>query len=382
MKLKHLLLLFFGAIALNSQAQATLEMFESFSLQEEREIMYHIPQDYDESKKYPLILVLDGEYLFDLVVANAKFYSTYHRMPEAIIVGVKQKKFDMRWEDCDYEQATGLPTEQSYKFYDFLKDELMPYVESSYNIANFKMFIGYDITANFGNYFLFEDESIFNSYLIVSPLLAAEMEARIPSRLMAMDQQIFYDLVLEEENTEERNRILQLDKAIKSIENDNIHYYFDQYAEPDHISIASYGISKAFDNVFKIFRPISPREYKEKILKSDKSAFQYLLDKYETIESLLGFEKEIELNDIMAVYAATLKKEDTESLGQLAELCKKNYPDAMLGYYFEGEFYEQTGEPKKALKAFEKSFRLEEIDFLTKQMAVDKIDALKYDFGL
>ena len=39
------------------------------------------------------------------------------------------------------------------------------------------------------------------------------------------------------------------------------------------------------------------------------------------------------------------------------------------------------GEPKKALRTFEKSFQMEEIDFLTKEMALEKMDALKADFG-
>lgn len=375
------LLLFFGLLSIYGYSQISEESFDSYRLQQSRDLMFYLPENYSEEKKYPLILVLDGEYLFDLVVANAKFYSTYHRMPESIVVGVKQGKNDMRWEDCDFEQTTGLPTDNAYLFYDFLKLELLPYLENSYSIAPFKMFIGYDITANFGNYFLFEDQSIFNSYLIISPVLATEMESRIPSRLVDLNQEIFYDLVLEKEKPEDRNRILQMDNAIKSISKENLHYFFDQYDEPDHISIAAYGISKAFDNVFEIFRPISPKEYKEQILKTNEPVFDYLTDKYDMIENLLGFKKEVELNDIMAIYAGILKKEDYESLDLLSSLCKKEFPYTMLGFYFEGEYLEYIGEPKKAMKAFEKAFMLDEIDFLTKEHAVEKMDALKADFG-
>jgi hypothetical protein len=53
----------------------------------------------------------------------------------------------------------------------------------------------------------------------------------------------------------------------------------------------------------------------------------------------------------------------------------------MMGFYFEGEYLELLGEPKKAKKAFEKAYQMEEIDFLTKELAVEKIDALKADFG-
>ena len=52
---------------------------------------------------------------------------------------------------------------------------------------------------------------------------------------------------------------------------------------------------------------------------------------------------------------------------------------AMTSAYF--RYYEQIGEPKKALRTFEKAFGMQEIDFLTKDMALDKMDALKADFG-
>ena len=155
-----------------------------------------------------------------------------------------------------------------------------------------------------------------------------------------------------------------MNHSIKSITKESLHYSFDEYDDADHISIAAYGISKAFDNIFKVFRPISPKEYKTEILTSDEPAFSYLENRYNTIEKFFGFEKPVELNDIMAIYAACLKKDDFESLKPLAELCKKQYPETMMGFYFEGEYYEELGEPKKAFKTFEKAFQLEEIDFL------------------
>lgn len=370
---------FLFATAINAQVKK--EIFESFKLQERRDVSYYFPENYSEEKKYPLIVVLDADYLFDLVVANVKFYSNYNRMPQSIIVGIHQSEGDIRWEDCDFEQTTGLPTEKGKLFYEFLGTEIIPYLETSYNIAPFKMFIGYDITANFGNYFLFKDRSLFNAYLTISPVLATEMESRIPSRLSDLDQEIFYNIVLEKEKTEDRQRMLQLDNALKSITKENIHYFFDQYDEPDHVSIAAYGISKAFDKIFGPFRPITPKEYRTEILASDEPAINYLENRYAMIESLLGIKKEVELNDIMAIYAASLKKDDYDSLKALSEICKKTFPETMLGFYFEGEYLELLGEPKKAMKAFEKAFLMEEIDFLTKDMALEKIDALKADFG-
>lgn len=379
--MQRFLTLFALFVCLSANAQVTQEIFESFKLQERRDVRYFIPEDYDTEKKYPLVLVLDGEHLFDQVVANAKFYSKFHGMPQMIVAGVNQNENSIRLDDCAWDEENGLPNEKAKKFFEFLGMELIPYLDLNYSTAPFKMIVGYDITANFQNYWLFKENSLFNAYINISPKLAPEMESRVPSRLAAFDKQIFYQLILEEEKNRDTPRIMEMHKAISVIEKESLHYYFDEYQGADHVSIATYGMGKAFDNIFGMFKPISPKEYKTQILTSEEPVFDYLQTKYKNIEDLFGINKTVELNDIMAIYAGTRKKEDFESLKPLSELCKREFPGTMLGFYFEGEYYEQLGEPKKALKTFEKAFGMDEIDFLTKEMALEKIDALKADFG-
>jgi hypothetical protein len=362
-------------------SQVTNEIFESFKLQERRNVSYYFPEDYSPEKKYPLVVVLDAEYLFDQVVANAKFYSRFEGMPQVIVVGVEQSKNGLRWEDCAFEEDSGLPTDKGKQFYEFLGMEIIPYLDLNYSTAPFRMFIGYDITANFGNYYLFKDRSFFNAFISIVPRMAPEMETRVPERLMAMDQQIFYHLIVGGGKIPSRNEIKLLDQNLKMIDKPTIHYSYDEYPESNEVSVVTYGLGKAWEQMFDVFKPISPKQYREEILTSEGPVFKYLEDKYAMIEELFGFQKKVSLNDIMAIYAGTRKKEDFESLKPLSDLCKKEYPDTMMGFYFEAEYYEQIGEVKKALRTFEKAFGMQEIDFLTKELALEKIDAIKADFG-
>ncbi len=377
--------LLFAAVLLLStlpfQAQVKQEIFESFKLQERRDVSYYIPENYSPEKTYPLIIVLDAERLFDQVVAVSRYYSAYQGMPETLIVGIGQEKGDLRWMDCAFEEDSGLPTDKGKNFYEFIGLELIPYMVSAYNVAPFKMIVGYDITGNFGNYYLFKEKSIFNSYISISPLLAPEMENRVPMRLADLDQKLFYHLILEGTSSDDNSSVLELHKKLSALQREGFTYYFDQYEEADEVSVATFGLGKAWARTFEIFKPISPKEYREKLLTSEDPVFDYLQNKYTTIVELFGFKKDVELNDIMAVYAGIRKKDDYESLKPLSDLCKEAYPDTMLGFYFEGEYYEEIGEPKKALRTFEKAFGMDEIDFLTKEMALDKMDALKADFG-
>ncbi|MDM9631306.1 alpha/beta hydrolase [Robiginitalea aurantiaca] len=380
--MKRLFLIAIGLwLATPVKAQVKEEIFESFKLQERRNVRYYIPEGYNPDKRYPLVIVLDGDYLFDQVVATSKFHSRFQGMPETLVVGIGQSEGDLRSEDCEYELTSGLPAEKGKKFFEFIGMEIVPYMVSAYNVAPFKMFVGYDITANFGNYYLFKERSIFDAFISISPDLAPEMETRVPARLAAIEQPIFYHLIAEGDLGEEEGRFAQLNTALGQIEKEHFTYHIDRYPEANEVSIATFGIGTAWERTFDIFKPISPEEYRKKILASEEPAFNYLENKYQTIQTIFGFSKPVELNDIMAIYAACRKKDDFESLKPLSDLCKQEYPETMLGFYFEGEYYEQIGEPKKALKTFEKAFGMEEIDFLTKDMAIDKMDALKADFG-
>ena len=110
-------LLFAMLFSLGTFAQVKHEIFESFKLQERRNVSYYFPEDYSPEKKYPLVVVLDAEYLFEQVVATAKFYSRFEGMPEVIVVGIEQSENDLRWKDCAFDEYSGLPDEKGKSFY-------------------------------------------------------------------------------------------------------------------------------------------------------------------------------------------------------------------------------------------------------------------------
>jgi hypothetical protein len=203
------------------------------------------------------------------------------------------------------------------------------------------------------------------------------MEIRVPSRLNALEQNLFYNLVLEKTPTQNRNRILQLDRAISSLEREELSYFFDQYEAPDHTSISAHAMGKAFDNVFRRFRAITPREYKEEMLSLEEPVYTYLIDKYQVMEELLGYARDYELSDLMAVYHASREKEDLESLKFLLKEARRLFPDTMMPDYLQGEIYEWDGDHRKALKAYGRAYVENEIAVFTREQAYLKIAALK-----
>ena len=78
-----------------------------------------------------------------------------------------------------------------------------------------------------------------------------------------------------------------------------------------------------------------------------------------------------------AIFAAAQKKSDAETLFVLGDLAVEDYPTTMLGHYFNGLGYEITGNVKKALKNYERAYTLDPIDFVTKELILNKIENLK-----
>ena len=63
-------------------------------LNEKRPIEIQLPRSYDASpdKKYPLIVVLDGDYMFNIVAGSVDYLSYWGDIPENLIVGINQKE--------------------------------------------------------------------------------------------------------------------------------------------------------------------------------------------------------------------------------------------------------------------------------------------------
>ena len=379
---RHLTFLLLFLVANSIIAQTIYEEFDSFKLNDIRQIKIQLPRNYEENedKTYPLFIVLDGDYLFEVVAGNVDYYSYWEDMPEAIIVGVNQ--VEKRDQDCYYSEQNSLPIETGARFYEFIGMELIPHLIGNYRLADFRVAVGHGETANFINYFLLKNQPIFNAYINVSPFLAPDMLDYIPERLQKIEKKIFYYLasssndikaIKEDSNT--------LNSSLSTIENKNLYYTFNNFEGPSHYSNPAHALPNALESIFYVFQPISKKEYKEKILTLDSSPVEYLKEKYAMIKNLFGLDKQILINDFKAIEAAVNKSENFEYLEELGKMARKEYPDALLGHYYLARYYEENGETKKAMRTYRSAYILEEIGGITKDEMLDRADAIKRDFG-
>ena len=382
--MKHLFLVFLFSITFYSFSQKTTDTIVSQKLKEDREFTVSLPESYakNKTKKYPVLILLDGDYLLDPFQGALNYGAYWDDLPEVIIVGITQNKKDERYSDCAFDPETGLPEGKGEHFFEFIGQELLPYIEKTYRIAPFKIIAGHDITAGFLNFYLYKDKPIFNAYISLSPELPKRMEEIIPQRLSIIDQSIFYyQATAEGDLKTTQERITQLDSAATTIKKPSLNYLFDNFKGASHYSLVLHSIPNALYHFFGIYQPISLTVFNEKIAILPSGYVDYLIKKYEVIENSFDIKMPIRINDFNAIEAAILKNKAYNELEGLSKLAQKNYPKSMLADYELGLMYEKNGDNKKAVKRYQTAYQKDEIGNLTKEMLINKIDDLKKGFA-
>ncbi|MBU2950616.1 esterase [Tamlana agarivorans] len=381
--MKHLLfILLFTISGTYMGAQVKYQNFHSSKLGEDRELKIQLPRGYDkDNKSYPLILVLDADYMFEAVAGNVDYFSYWEDMPASIVVGVNQ--LNKRYDDCMYSEQNSLPIDSGANFFEFLGLELIPHIEKTYRTGRFKVVIGHSESANFINYYLLKPQPLFQSYVAISPDLAPNMLDYLPEALRKVQSKTFYYLANTDKDSESIKSMTDaLNSDISGVENDLLVYNFNNFKEPSHYSVPTNAIPVALEKMFKIYQPISKKEYKEVVLKLETSPVLYLQEKYQEINDVLGIEKPVLINDFKAIAAAIEKKEAYEYYEALGKMAREAYPETLLGGYYIGRFYEETGEAKRAMRTYQSAYTLDEIAGITKDDVMDRADLIKADFGL
>ena len=369
-------------LPLLGNSQIKYESLSSQKLGETREIKIQLPRNYEKNKdkRYPVVVVLDGDYLFEPVAGMVDYYGYWEDIPEMIVVGINQD--GIRTNDTSYSENNFLPEGKGAKFFEFIGMELLAQLDQKYRTANFRIIVGHDFTSNFINYYLLKSSPVFQGYINLSPDLAPEMANRITEALKTAETKKWFYLATSSDDIPSlKQDILSFDNQLKNIENDKVSYEFQDFDDETHYSLVGKAIPSAISGMFDIYRPISTKDYNEILLQTSISPSEYLADKYNSIEELYGIERTISINDFLAVHKAIEKTRNWEEYKELYKMAFDHYPGTMLGTFFEARYEEETGNPKKAMRIYQNAYGQEKIAFIDTDFMLEKADAIKKDFG-
>lgn len=374
---KALLFLSIMLCALSINAQTIYETFQSKKLNASRDLKIHLPNNYDPSSnlKYPVIIVFDGDYLFEPVVGQVAFQTYFDKMPESIVVGLVQGKD--RFYDSYHDEVTGLPIEFGARFFEFISTELIPHIDRNYKTSKFKVAVGHDLMANFMNAFLLKDDPIFKAYVNLSPDFKGDMDENVSNRLKWLKEDVFYYMVTSSDDVVPlRNGILDADQKLKQIDNRALKYYFEDFEGHSHYTLVTGGLSQALDKIFELYKPISDREFKEDILTYEGTLDTYISKRYKKIEDLFGISKPISEEEFEKIVQAAEQRDDLASLEKIGKLANKQDPTTSYGTYYMALHAERVGKTKRAKKLYESALDLEATPHINKDLILLKVEGL------
>jgi len=357
---KLVLLFFFISFIGQAQDNIIYKKFNSFNLNEERILKIYVPESFqeDDQNTYPVTVIFDGEFLFDVYVANTKLFASRDKAPEQIVVGIFQNQNEERYSDCDYSEDTGLPNQESSKFYGFVRDELLPYIDDNYPTSLFKTIMGNTLTANFTNYFFLESTPVFNAYININPSYATDMHEKLESQSQNLITPYYYYLSGGDFNTEKRTAgINNTNNLLKLSENPNFKYHYDDFSNSSKTASIGQAIASGIGFTFRQFAAISQEEFEEEIAGMEPGdAIEYLERKYVEIEYLYGSNVKIRESDIYKIEPIIIDKSNGDYLEEFGKMIMRLYPETPLGDYYIGLYYETGFEYKKALKHYKNGY--------------------------
>ena len=374
---KTILIVLTYLVCASSFAQIIYKEISSERLNSVRKLKIKLPKDYDPDAevKHPVIVVFDADYLFEPVVGQVEFQTYFDDMPSSIVVGVIQG--EEREFDSFYDPRTGLAIESGYRFYEFISNELLPYIDEKYNTSKFRVAVGHDVMGSFINSYLFKSEPTFQAYVCISPDLLGSLKNLIANRLESSEGDIFYYMATAEKDIPLiRENILTADMHLKEVTNPNVTYYFDDFEGETHYTMVTGAIARSFDKIFELYNPLREKELEEKVFNYEGTLDDYLVDRYERIEHLFGITKEISETEFEKVAKVAEQREDFKSINKLGKLANKLFPETLLGTYYLAHSAEMMGKTKKAKKIYESALVLDDATNIDKDYIATKIEEL------
>ena len=171
MKIRTKLLLFFIlAIPVCSISQQTKEDFTSSKTGDSYEIMIRKPKNFDSNKAYHFVYFTDAGINSGKVILS----QPEENIKNCILIGIAHKG---NWEtkrqrDLIPSDAGGYSDKnfgQATKFYLFIKEELMPYINKKFSRSKSNVFIGHSFGGLQALYMSMKENTLFDRYYAISP---------------------------------------------------------------------------------------------------------------------------------------------------------------------------------------------------------------------
>jgi hypothetical protein len=361
-------------------------------LHEKREIWIHLPGSANNSlfrsQRYPVVYLLDGDAHFYSVAGMIHQLSEINGntlLPEMIVVGIpntdRMRDLTPSHSPTGYTgDSVGVVTSGGGEiFISFIEKELMPYVDSLYPTAPYKVFIGHSLGGLTVVNALMHHTRLFNSYIAIDPSMWWNNQLLLKQSGNILTQNNFNGRTLflgvantmppgmdtakvwkdNSNNTDHIRSILLLANELKKGKGDGLRWEYKYYPEDSHGSvplISEYdGLKYIFDFYnFKNSNSLFDSSY------SAAALVKMVTDHYQKISFGMGYEVLPQESFVNNLGYGFLQNKMFEKAYTFFNLNIVNYPKSFNVYDSMGDYYIAKNDNLKAAEYFRKALALNE----------------------
>ena len=367
----------------------------SKTLSEQRKFWVQLPQNFNPKRTYPVVYVLDGETHLSTVSAFQNYYSSGFT-PEMILVGISNQ--NNRTRDLTISKITNrqggtfnFETGGAEKFTQFLKNELIPFIDNKYPTTNYRTLIGHSFGGLFTINTLLHHPEMFDNYLAIDPSLDWDNQKLVKEAANILKEQKFKNkslfISLGGQLHMQRNDItlknimedksdytlfgrsnLEFTEIANSNKQNNLKTEWKFYKNDFHGTIYFPSIRDGMISFFKWYEikdthkfnnPETPTKDLLKIIKNQEERylkhFGYFTPPFD--EQLLN----------MSGYMFLDMQQTDKSLA-FFKLATKYYPNSPNAFDSLADFYARQKNYKKALENVTKAYKISKSEFHLKRM--------------
>ena len=333
---------------------------ESEVLGETREILVWLPTNYSASKfRYPVLYVLDAESEFLHAAATVDFLSSTDQMPETIIIGISNtiRSRDLTPPSDDKQETAFWPAVGGADiFRRFLREELIPLVESDYRTEPYRSLRGNSFGGLFAIHDYMSSDPVFDAVIIASPAVGwnyGELISRAPEYFEdGIPRPIFVGAAGRDypgnlENIQEFARIVETAAADSSL------WRFVIYDNDSHYSLA---FQSTFDGLRFLFEGWQvPDDI------AAKAEFVDFEHHYEGLSERFGYKVKIPMLAVIRLGNQLLREKRWSEGITVMRRNLELYPSQPESYWHVGDAYLLSGDPEAARPWFVRAVKAAEL---------------------
>lgn len=337
----------------------TQRILKSEILQEDRPVIISLPNGYEESQAgYPVFYVLDGLQNIKHTIGTVELLTESGLIPPLIIVGIESldRSRDLtpsRAGENMYGGAgnAGIPQSGGApSFLQFMKEELIPFVETSYRTHPYRILEGHSFGGLFSVFALMDSPEIFDALIIEAPALwwnNEEMTQKAEEFFTshaALEKTVYFGIG-GNDGWGMRQELKRFVDVIEESQPEHFRWFHEEVGDEDHMAsrllLNYYGLKFIFADL-RISDSLTNNYQDSLFLKNENQ----LIQKY-------GPKTRRPAGDYVNLVAQQLDAGNSSGAITILKTAIAGYPKYIGLLTYLARIYEQTNQIEKAISTYE-----------------------------